>query len=169
MGTHAQDIFDLDFGFTPAPALVAEPHQFTTLPYQDDTPNFPALRNPLTPWPARLPFEIAMGGAPIEEIFLRNNITEAEYQQWATMPSFRRALSDAGKEVLDSGASWRVLCHGIAMDFLPTLDQKLHDPTVALTTKIDVLKKIVQWAGLEPKEEKTQNQNQNMVNIQINL
>ncbi len=85
------------------------------------------------------------------------------------MPALRRALSDADKTVRDDGLQFRVLCQGIALDFLPLLDNALHDEKVSLTTKLDALKSIVTWAGLAPKEEKVQGTQANQVNIQINL
>lgn len=161
---HTSDMIDdqfLDLGI---------PMSGETSPMSDVLPPlYPVPRNPITPWPAKLPLELALGGAPVEEIFLRCGVENDEYLKWATMPAFRKALSDAAAQVRDQGASFRVLCHGIAMDFLPTLDAKLHDETIGLPVKVDILKKIVQWAGLEPKEEKVPPGQANMVNIQINM
>lgn len=137
-------------------------------PLGSPLPEIPSTRT-LTPWPPSLPRELAMGGDSPENILERCGVKETDYIRWATMPSFRKALSDAAAEVREHGASWRVLCQGIAMDFLPTLDQKLHDTTVPLALKLDALKQIVRWAGLEPKEDKAAGTTANAINIQINL
>lgn len=166
------DIFDLGLDLVP-PSLSAfepeSPSSFT--PFFDNPPPevLPALRQPLTPWPPSLPRELAMGGDTPENILERCGCCEDDYVKWAQMPTFRKALSDAAKEVREHGASWRILCQGIAQDFLPILDQKLHDEMVPLALKLDALKQIVKWAGLEPREEKADAGKGTMVNIQINL
>lgn len=169
------DIFDLGLDTTPAPirALNLQPHTnalFSSEP--DDAELLPATlipRSPLIPWPSNLPRELAMGGDSTEEILMRNGLTDEDYLRFSAMPAFRRALSDAAKEVREGGASFRVLCHGIALDFLPVLDEKLHDPTVALAQKLDAFKHVVKLAGLEPKEDKGSTGGAPQVNIQINL
>lgn len=139
----------IDFPFTP-PHIEEQDTYDLDQPYPVTSTSRPSL----TPWPSNLPRELAMGGDTAENILERCGCSEADYVAWAQLPAFRMALSDAAKEVREHGASWRLLCQGIAMDFLPVLDTKLHDPLVPLALKLDALKQIVKWAGLEPKEEK---------------
>lgn len=170
------DIFELDIPLTPPPQVEfspADPSTYidlTTKFYDpfNDTPSEPAYVSNIIPWPPNLPLELALGGDP-EETLQRFNVTEEEYAKWATMPAFRRALSEASKQVREQGLTFKVLCQGIALDFLPTLDQKLHDPSVPFAQRHAALKDVVRWGGLEPKDEKIAATTGNMVNIQINL
>lgn len=166
------DIDDLGISMTDSTTMFSpeNAHSLTTYepPEEPDTP--PAyLSRTLTPWPPGLPRELAMGGESPEAIIERCGVLESDYIKWATIPAFRRALSDAAKEVREQGASFKILCQGIALDFLPVLDQQLHNDKIPLALKIDALKKIVEWSGLAPKEEKVAAGQANMVNIQINL
>lgn len=166
------DIDDLGISMTDPTSLFSPEttHSLTTYepPEELDTP--PAyLSRTLTPWPSGLPRELAMGGESPEAIMERCGVKEEDYIKWAAMPAFRRALSDAAKEVREQGASFKILCQGIALDFLPVLDQQLHNDRVPLALKIDALKKIVEWSGLAPKEEKVQQGMTNQVQICINL
>lgn len=124
---------------------------------------------PLNPWPINLPMEIALCEGDVESVFLARGISQEDYTKWATMPSFRKALSDAASEVRNHGISFKTTVTAMINDFLPLLDQALHDDNVGLSTKIDVLKSMVKWAGLEPKEDKVVAAPPNQVNIQINL
>lgn len=166
------DIDDLGISMIDSPSQFApeDTHSLTIFndPEHIEPPPAYTLRT-LTPWPPGLPRELAMGGESPEEIMNRCGVSEADYIKWAAMPAFRRALSDAAKEVREQGASFKILCQGIALDFLPVLDQQLHNDRVPLALKIDALKKIVEWSGLAPREEKVQQGSANMVNIQINL
>lgn len=175
MDIMAQDIFSLDLGLPadPAPSFTPKIQNlpaFTDFDCPEEITNYPTLREPLTPWPSRLPTEIALGADSLENILMRHDATEEDYINWAMMPAFRRALAEAAKDVRENGLTFKGLCRGIAEDFLPELDQKLHDKLVPFAQKLDALKSIVRWAGLEPKEDKNlAAQSQNLVNIQINL
>ncbi len=162
MGAYSEDILGLDLGFTPTmPA-----YQVAQL--CDDYP-LSGARDPLTPWPAKLPLELALGAEPQEAVLLRLNVSEDDFCRWALMPAFRRALAEAAKVVREEGLTFRMLCQGIAQDFLPVLDQKLHDPDVGFSAKLDAFKYVSKLGGLEPKEVKETQSTGNMVNIQINL
>ena len=177
----AQDIFCLDLGLPgdPPPAIAPfNPKDPSTYidetcqlydPFSDDAPPTPE-RKPLTPWPPSLPVEIALGADSMDNILLRNGVTEEEDVGGTLTPAFRRALAEAAKDIRENGLTFRGLCRGIAEDFLPELDQKLHDKLIPFAQKLDALKSVVKWAGLEPKEEKAvASANSNLVNIQINL
>lgn len=124
----------------------------------------------LMPWPPSLPRDLALGGLPLDDILSRYAVTLDDYNRWAQMPVFRRALSDAQQELVKHGASFRALCQGIALDFLPDIDATLHSPTISFAAKMDAFKYVSKCGHLEPKEEKSSaGGNVPMVNIQINL
>lgn len=129
----------------------------------------PTNRDSMTPWPSKLPLDLALGAESEEQILLRHNVSQDDYVRWAMTPAFRRALAEAAKDVREQGLSFKLLCQGIAMDFLPELDSKLHDPTVGFAAKMDAFKQITELAGLKIKEEKAPQQNANLVQININI
>jgi len=163
MGSYNDDGIGLDLGLDPVftPALYVDPTE----------PDIKTLlaRNPLTPWPIKLPTELALGGEPLETTLARNDSTIDDYARWALMPAFRKALADAAKEIRENGSTFRGLCRSIAEDWLSELDTALHNPVIQFTSKLDAFKTLTKLAGLEPKEEKVQPNAGNMVNIQINL
>ena len=164
MAQFGEDIFGDDFGlpvFTPAP--------FGMSGFDDVAETLPMVRTPLTPWPAKLPFELAIGGEPLIQTLDRHNCTEDDYARWALMPAFRRALSEAMKEMNEQGLPFKRVCAEIAKDFLTVIDQKLHDPDVGFALKMDTFKHIAKLGGLEPVQAKEAVTSGNMVNIQINL
>lgn len=167
MATSGLDIFDIDLPFAPpSPATFA----FDDSHFTPEIDNPPAIRQPLTPWPSNLPRELALEGSSTSEVLQRCGVSDEEYTYWATLPAFRKALSDAAKEVREQGMSFKILCQGIALDFLPVIDQKLHDNTVPFDKKMDAFKYISKLASLEPKDEKNSDAGKGtMVNIQINL
>lgn len=170
------ETYDLELDIPLIPELdVALPVQtidntlFNVDDFSDDDPNLPARREPVTPWPAKLPFDLALGVEPPEQIFLRYNISPEEYQSWVKTIAFRRALAEASKTVGEQGLSFKVLCQGIAHDFLSVIDTHLHDESTGFSTRMDAFKTVTRLAGLEPKTEKTDAGDSKMVNIQINL
>lgn len=166
------DLYTLDLGLDPEPAFTPDPYTpHNSNFYDDDEPEIlPAVRaSSLPPWPPNLPRELALGGESIEATLTRCGCTEADYFKWAAIPAFRREISDANKELAENGTSFKMLCRGIAKDFLPVLDQKLHDPCVPLALKADIFKYVTKVGGLEPKEEKGPSGGGTTVAIQINL
>ena len=175
MNTHAHGILNLPFAPLPELALGGAAYIDDTRqiydPFSDDT-NLPVTTTapPLTPWPTRLPIDLAMGVETHEQVLLRHGVSAEDYQQWAMTLAFRRALAGAAKEVRDNGLTFKRLCASIAEDFLGEIDAKLHDPELGFTTKMDTFRTVAKLGGLEPKEDKAAtSQNANMVNIQINL
>ena len=155
------DILGLDFGtplknaFIP---MVCDPED-----------SLPASRQPITPWPAKLPMELALGGEPTLMTLERYGVTEDEYARWSLMPAFRRALSEAMKEMRENGVTFKRLCVSIAEDFLGELDSALHDDKIGFAQKLDAFKTITKLGGLEPVVQKEAPSMANAVQININL
>ncbi len=162
MGNFNDDILGLDFA----------PAQNAFIPMvcvPDDEPLYTVPRQPVTPWPAKLPLELALGGEPTLNTLERYGVTEDDYAKWSLMPAFRRALSEAMKEMREQGLPFKRLCASIAEDFLGELDSKLHDPTIGFALKLDAFKTVTKLGGLEIQPVKEASNQANQVNIQINL
>lgn len=139
-----------------------------TLPERGDAPE-PAYKSTISQWPAELPMALALGVDDIPAILKKYHISPERFELLKPVPAFRKALSDAMREVREHGHTFRAKAAAIAEDFLETLDGELHNPSVGLSTKVDVFKYLTKVGNLEPKPEApTQNQ-ANTVNIQINL
>jgi hypothetical protein len=123
----------------------------------------------VTPWPTKLPFELALGGEPTLTTLDRYGVTEDEYARWSLMPAFRHALSDAMKEMRENGVSFKRMCAVIAEDYLAELDKSLHDPHIGFALKLNAFNAVTKLGGLEPVMQKETPNTANMVNIQINL
>lgn len=130
----------------------------------------PAHGSSLLPWPARLPMELALGAEEIDDILLRYEITPERFNTLKHMLPFRRALADAQKQVRDEGLSFKLVCGRMASEFLEDIYVHFFDPRTGITTKHDLLKSVVRYAGLEPEPKaKDASQGAVQVAIQINL
>lgn len=177
--------FDLDIPLVPEEKVVpvqADTYASTVFDdmFDDEAPaeNLPIEREPqgeaerkhITPWPAKLPLDLALGAESPEQTLLRHNVKIEDYTRWTGMIAFRRALADAAKDVHEQGLTFKLQCSGIAQDFLEVIDQHLHDERTGFGAKMDAFKTITKLAGLEPKDaSKETGTGAGLVNIQINL
>lgn len=161
MANFNDDILGLNFDAPPKNAfipMVCDPEDYP-----------PAQRQPITPWPVKLPLELALGGEPTLAILERNDVTEDEYAKWSLMPAFRRALSEAMKEMREQGVSFKRMCAVIAEDYLTELDRSLHDPHIGFALKLSAFNAVTKLGGLEPQPVKEAPSMANAVQININL
>jgi len=121
----------------------------------------------LSPWPVRLPMELALNLQTEEELLFKYSLTLSQYETLKQSEAFRRELSAAQKVVRDEGLIFSKKCEMIAEDWLPELDGALHS-NIPFAQKLDAFKIVTRLGRLEPKEEKGSGP-ANMVNIQINL
>lgn len=140
------------------------------LPMNPQDEPFPVIKDPLSPWPPKLPLELALGDEDEDSILLRNNISPDQYEKFKTIPAFRRELAEAQKYIRENGLTFKIKCGRMAEEFLETLYLGFFEAKTGITTRHEIFKTITRLAELEPKPEKTQTQNQTQqVNIQINL
>lgn len=131
----------------------------------DDTPTMS-----ISEWPAQLPVALALGLEDLPTILSRFDITEERFAALAPVPAFRKAVSEAQREVREKGHSFKLKSRMIAEDYLDTLYTELHNPRVGFGTKFDVFKYLVKIAELEPIPVAAQQGNTaQAMNIQINL
>ena len=125
----------------------------------------------MSPWPPKLPLELALGAEKEEDIILRYNIPPERYLLFKQLPAFRRDLADAQKVVREQGLTFKLKCATMAEEFLEEIYLDIFDSRVGLGTKHDIFKTVTRLAELEPKESKAVEQGLHAptVNIQINL
>jgi UDP-N-acetyl-D-mannosaminuronate dehydrogenase len=122
----------------------------------------------LAAWPATLVTDLALGLDPLDDILLRHNVPQHRWDVLASHPAFIRAVATQAKEFGESGLTFRAKARAQAEDYLQQIDQIVVDATVDPKARIDAIKSVVKWAGLEPREEASQSSSP-QVNIQINL
>lgn len=125
--------------------------------------------HPLSEWPAQLPMALALQVETVPEILDRFDITPERFELLKPLPAFRKAVSDAAREVRENGYTFKMKCRGIAEDFLDNLYQIMHDAATPISTKFEMMKYLVKMAGLEPAPVAAAQANQQAVQININL
>jgi len=133
-------------------------------PEEDNEP----ARSTLTPWPSRLPMELALGVEPEAEILNRYSITQDQYETLKHLPAFRRALAAEQKDVRENGLVFPSICRRMASEFLEDIYLHFFDERTTINMKHELLKSVAKYGGLEPVVDKNANQGAIQVNIQIN-
>ena len=132
--------------------------------------NLPILLRPdtISPWHARLPFDIALGEDQ-QTLCDRYNLPPDELESLYFVPAFRREIADHQKQIREEGVTFRQKAKVQAEMYLEVLDQIVNDADVSPATRLDAIKSTVKWADLEPKVDKTAQSSMPQFNIQINL
>lgn len=130
-------------------SLVEEPK-----PVKDAPP--PAVQ-PLSPWPVKLPFDVAFG-EPNDVLCERYKLAPEELEQFFLNAVFRREVSDYATVIREEGVSFRAKAKLQAEMYLEDTHRIITNDNVAPSVKLDAIKSMVKWAGYEPKPEATQSQ-----------
>lgn len=164
---------------TPSPAVRPEPDLFgDLLPGQslpislEPNQSFeeePPTKTPMTPWPTRLPQELALGLEDEASILDRYAISQERYNALKQNLSFRRALAEAQKQVRDEGLVFKNICGRMSDEMLENIYLQFFDPKTSLTLKHELFKTVSKYAGREPQPVKDAGQVTQAVQININL
>jgi len=120
------------------------------------------------PWPPSLPLELALEPGHEEEILARYNLSMENLETLLVSNAFKLAYQNARKSVGEEGLSFKLKARLLAEHHLVTVDDIINTPTVAASTKGDLIGKLVKWGGLETDPSK-KDTGVGSVNIQINL
>lgn len=124
----------------------------------------------ISEWPVQFPFALALGLEPVDTILSRFSITPERYALLQPLPAFRKAVSEASKEIGQHGHTFQLKTRAIAEDFLEQLYLDMHDASVGIKTKFDIWQYLVKISGLEPPPAAAAATNgAPQVNIQINM
>lgn len=171
MDLNYDDTYGLEsLGMEPEPDVYADLYAVDSPQPLTPLEVLPPRGSAMLPWPARLPMELALGAEEVDDILLRYEITPERFNTLKHMLPFRRALAEAHKQVRDEGLSFKLVCGRMASEFLEDIYVHFFDSRTGITTKHDLLKSVVRYAGLEPEPKaKEANQGAVQVAIQINL
>jgi hypothetical protein len=121
------------------------------------------------PWPNRLAFDIALGDDP-EEARLHYELSEDEFLRIIHHPAFRKEVADHARDIRENGISFKSKARLFAETYLAEVDEIVGNREIGATIRLDAIKSVVKWAGLEPQATKNaEASTQPQFNIQINL
>lgn len=115
----------------------------------------------------RLAVELALAMDTPEETFQRYNYTPEAAAELLDTPSFTVLLSRIGKEVRESGLSFRSKAKAISEELLPHAFSMATDPEVSSAVRADLIKWAAKVAGNEPKEAKDDGRSSGGLNLSI--
>ncbi len=119
------------------------------LPESDTTP--PPVVTPVakSSWPARLPFDVAMGESN-EKLCELYDITMEVLNGYFLCQPFRREVSLHAKEIQEHGITFKAKARLQAEEYLLDLDAIVHAPDIPPSVRLEAIKSVVRWGGLEP-------------------
>lgn len=143
---------------------------FDTLELEPEEPSnatLAVLSGPVS-WSPRIAFEVAMGESDTD-ILVRHNLTAEEYQRIVSHPAFRKEVSTYIQDIRDNGVSFKAKARIQAEEYLEVVDTIVNNPELGASTRMDAIKSVVKWAGLETQPVAQGAGAQPQFNIQINL
>ena len=120
-------------------------------------------------WPTMLPFEVALGINPIDEVLDAHDIDQQEWEAIQANPSFRKSLMAAQKEVAETGLSFQRKAAIQAEMYLEDVDALMTSIDTSPSLKVDIFKAMVKFGNLEPVAAKADAAGNSTFNIQINI
>jgi len=124
----------------------------------------------VTPWPAGLTFDLAIGIDSTQTILERYCLSPEEYEGLMAVPAFRRELTTTMQKNQEEGITFSRKAAHIAEDCIPDMYAVIKDPLQTAATRADIWKYMAKVGNLEPKASKDAGGGSvPMVNIQINL
>lgn len=123
----------------------------------------------VAPWTAALAFDVALGLDTIETLLERHGITPQDWEHIAGNHLFNRQVAEQAREMGETGVSFRGKARVQAEMYLVDLDKMIASPGTDQKVKLEAIRSVVKWAGLEPRPDKEEANKMPQVNIQINM
>lgn len=100
-------------------------------------------------WPARLSFDLAMGESDdsICEIY---GLGAYELKRIKENGAFRREVAEHKREIQEHGVTFRAKARLQAEEYLLNIDDLVQSPDVPASVKLEAIKSVVRWGGLDP-------------------
>ena len=96
-------------------------------------------------------------------------ILPQDFSRVAKLPSFAKEVERLRTEVREQGLGFKIKTRIMAEALLPRVNQMIHDVDTSPAVQADLIKSVVKWGGLEPKDTGNNTRQNNSVSITINL
>lgn len=120
-------------------------------------------------WPPNLIMDLALGLAGTEAILDRFDLTESALEQLYSLPEFRKEVGLMTRELHEDGVTYGKKCALMAESHLDTMDQLLSNVDTPASVRLSIFQAMAKYGKLEPVIEKTDNQNTNQIQVNINF
>lgn len=121
----------------------------------------------------RLILELALylegSGDTVEDLLARNNVKPDDLQRLLVNPVIKADLVRVREEVREKGLTFRVKARTMAEELLKTTWDITQDTSASPAVKADLIKAVVGWGGLIPKDKGDGPSEGGGVRIMINL
>lgn len=114
----------------------------------------------LSPWDHRFCFELALGLDKESEILERYNVSPDQYSKLKKTPAFNQQIVDYRAEIKEKGLSFKAKAKIMAEDLLNHAYDMARDSGTSAQVRLDTIKFVTKVADLEPKETKSNNDQQ---------
>jgi len=108
-------------------------------------------------------------GDDVEDLLVRNQLDPGELQKLLANPIFRNDLSRMREEVRERGLTFKVKARTMAEELLKTTWDITQDISASPAVKADLIKAVVEWGDLKPRNKDTSQDNSGGIRIMINL
>ncbi len=134
-----------------------------------DFPPEPVIPESTNKWDPRLILDLAIGIDGLEDILLRYDLSEDEFNILSGTQSFRRELALTIRDVRENGVPFAQKAKVQAESYLMVLDELIHSPTTPANVRLEAIRSTVKWGKLEPKEAKDDGMNATQINVNISF
>ena len=119
-------------------------------------------------WVADLAFEVALGYYSPEELQLKFDLSEEQYDQVQRTPAFEKAVAHYRREIDEDGTEFKLKARKLASTLLPELGEIAADPSASHSDRISAIREMCRLAGYG-KEETAQNPGNAGFTVNINM
>lgn len=122
-------------------------------------------------WSPRMAFDMAMGEEDTDVLCERYALGEEAFNRILAHPAFRKEVSAFMKDVRENGVTFKAKVRAQAEEYLEVVDEIVNNPLAGASLRLDAIKSVVKWAGLDGAAAAGGNGGAHMpqFNIQINL
>lgn len=140
-----------------------------TLPPRQPPPSLPQTVSPNL-WDPRLVLDLAVGVDSLEDILIRYDLSEREFELLNQVQAFRRELALTIRDVRENGVPFTSKARVQAESYLEVVDNMVLDSETPASVRLDAIKSIVKWGKLEPKDDKASDTtNATQINVNISF
>jgi len=136
----------------------------------DDEPTYRHYRyDPQTvpPWTPALVFDVALGLEDEDTLFARHSLTKQDWENINTHPMFLRQVAEQARDMGESGLSFKAKAKIQAEMYLTDIDRMVSSPATDQKVRLEAIRSMVKWGGLEPIPNKEDGAGVTQVNLQI--